>query len=41
MSSLNDHDLGMGQSSRYNYLLSIAELNDAIIGRVNNTGIAS
>ena len=31
----------MGQSSRYQYLLSIAELNDAIIGRINNTGIAS
>ena len=41
ISLLNDHDLGMGQSSRYQYLLSIAELNDAIIGRINNTGIAS
>ena len=32
----------MGHSSRYHqYLLSIAEVNDAIIGRINNTGIAS
>ena len=32
ISLLNDHDLSTGQSSRYQYLLSIAELNDAIIG---------
>ena len=41
ISLLNDHDLGMGKSSRYHYLLSIAELNDAIILRINNTGITS
>ena len=39
--SLNDHDLVIGQSSRYQYLLSKAELKDAIIGRINNTWIAS
>ena len=31
----------MGKSSRYQYILSMAELNDAIIGRIHNTGIAS
>ena len=41
ISLLNDHDLCTGHSSRYQYLLSIAELNDVIIGRINNIGIAS
>ena len=41
---LNDHDICTGKSwscTGYQYLLNIAELNDAIIGRINNTGIAS
>ena len=41
MSLLNDRDLCMGQSSRYQCLLSIAVLNDAAIGRINNTEKAS
>ena len=40
ISLLNDHDLCIGQSSRCQYLLSIAGLNDAIIARIYNTGIA-